>query len=111
MASAQYNNLTTYKTLNSIGISTGAIGTSVSSDTTKLQFDEDAFLEALQNNTSEVQALLQNFVENLETQVKKVNDTTEGYFAVKTKSIDKQISILDDTIDRKNYHLKLMKQT
>lgn len=106
MASAQYNNLTTYKTLNSIGISTGAIGTSVSSDTTKLQFDEDAFLEALQNNTSEVQALLQNFVENLETQVKKVNDTTEGYFAVKTKSIDKQISILDDTIDRKKLSLE-----
>lgn len=106
MASMQYNNLSTYKSLSSIGISTGSIGTSVSSDTTKLQFDEDTFLEALQNNPSEVQSLLQNFVASLETQVKKVNDSTEGYFAVKTKSIDKQISTLNDTIDRKKLSLE-----
>ena len=42
----------------------------------------------------------------METQVKKVNDTTEGYFAVKTKSINKQISTLNDTIDRKKLSLK-----
>lgn len=106
MASLQYKNLQEYKTLSTIGISTGDIGTSVSSDTTKLQFDENTFLEALQNNPSEVQSLLQNFVENLETQVKKVNDTTEGYFAVKTKSIDKQISTLNDTIDRKKLSIE-----
>lgn len=106
MASMQYNNLSTYKTLSSIGISTGSIGASVSSDTTKLQFDEDTFLEAFQNNPSEVQSLLQNFVTSLETQVKKVNDSTEGYFAVKTKSIDKQISILNDNIDRKKLSLE-----
>lgn len=106
LASVQYNNLSTYKTLNSIGISTGAIGTSVSADTSKLKLNEDEFLKALEENPSEVQSLLQNFVEQMETQVKKVNDTTEGYFAVKTKSIDKQISTLNDTIDRKKLSLK-----
>ena len=106
LASVQYNNLSTYKTLNSIGISTGAIGTSVSADTSKLKLNEDEFLKALKENPSEVQSLLQNFVEQMETQVKKVNDTTEGYFAVKTKSIDKQISTLNDTIDRKKLSLK-----
>lgn len=106
LASIQYNNLSTYKTLNSIGISTGAIGTSVSADTSKLKLNEDEFLKALEENPSEVQSLLQNFVEQMETQVKKVNDTTEGYFAVKTKSIDKQISTLNDKIDRKKLSLK-----
>ena len=106
LASVQYNNLSTYKTLNSIGISTGAIGTSVSADTSKLKLNEDEFLKALEENPSEVQSLLQNFVEQMDTQVKKVNDTTEGYFAVKTKSIDKQISTLNDTIDRKKLSLK-----
>ena len=106
IASMQYNNLSTYKTLNSIGISTGSIGASISSDTTKLQLDEDAFLDALKNNPSEVQSLLQNFVENLEIQIKKVNDSTQGYFAVKTKSIDDQISTLNDTIDRKKLSLE-----
>lgn len=106
LASVQYNNLSTYKTLNSIGISTGAIGTSVSADTSKLKLNEDEFLKALEENPSEVQSLLQNFVEQMETQVKKVNDTTEGYFAVKTKSINKQISTLNDTIDRKKLSLK-----
>lgn len=106
MASVSYNDIPTYKTLRQIGISTGAVGTSVSSDTTKLKFDEDEFLKALEENPSEVQSLLQNFVEQMETQVKKVNDTTEGYFAVKTKSIDKQISTLNDTIDRKKLSLK-----
>ena len=107
IASMQYNNLSTYKTLNSIGISTGSIGASISSDTTKLQLDEDAFLDALKNNPSEVQSLLQNFVENLEIQIKKVNDSTQGYFAVKTKSIDDQISTLNDTIDRKKLSLEI----
>lgn len=106
LASIQYNNLSTYKTLNLIGISTGAIGTSVSADTSKLKLNEDEFLKALEENPSEVQSLLQNFVEQMETQVKKVNDTTEGYFAVKTKSINKQISTLNDTIDRKKLSLK-----
>lgn len=106
MASVSYNDIPTYKTLRQIGISTGAVGTSVSSDTTKLKFDEDEFSKALEENPSEVQSLLQNFVEQMETQVKKVNDTTEGYFAVKTKSINKQISTLNDTIDRKKLSLK-----
>lgn len=110
LASIQYNNLSTYKTLNSIGISTGAIGTSVSADTSKLKLNEDEFLKALEENPSEVQSLLQNFVEQMETQVKKVNDTTEGYFAVKTKSINKQISTLNDTIDRKKLSLKAYKE-
>ena len=106
MASVSYNDIPTYKTLRQIGISTGAVGTSVSSDTTKLKFDEDEFSKALEENPSEVQSLLQNFVEQMETQVKKVNDSTEGYFAIKTKSIDKQISTLNDTIDRKKLSLK-----
>lgn len=106
MASVYYNDIPTYKTLRQIGISTGAVGTSVSSDTSKLKLNEDEFLKALEENPSEVQSLLQNFVEQMETQVKKVNDTTEGYFAVKTKSIDKQISTLNDTIDRKKLSLK-----
>lgn len=106
MASVSYNDIPTYKTLRQIGISTGAVGTSVSSDTTKLKFDEDEFSKALEKNPSEVQSLLQNFVEQMETQVKKVNDTTEGYFAIKTKSIDKQISTLNDKIDRKKLSLK-----
>ena len=71
-----------------------------------MQFDEDVFLEALEENPSEVQTLLQNFVENLETQVKKVNDTTEGYFAIKTQSINKQIRTLDETIERKKMSLE-----
>lgn len=105
--------LSSYNSLGMIGISTGDIGTSIEEDTNAFEFDKDAFLEALQENPSEVKALLigdndlgvTGILQNLESKLESSLDPVNGYFAAREDSFDSQISTLDDTITREQERL------
>lgn len=106
LASSSYEDQTTYKTLSSIGISTGKAGASVSSDTTSLVIDETAFLEALENDPNEVKSLIIAFATEVDEITGKMTDSTDGYFKTKMDSIDDQITRLDEQIERKTLSLE-----
>lgn len=98
--------LSTYDSLAMIGITTGSVGTSVSTSTKNLTFDEDKFIAALQDNPDEVKKLLigdtstntKGILQQLEEQVENALDPSTGYFASRKSSIDASISALDKSI-------------
>ena len=93
-------NLSTYKSLPSIGISTGAVGASISSDTSHLQLNSSTFLDALQNNPYEVQTLLigdptkgvTGVLQSLNAMLTGELDPVNGYFTSTTAGLNAQIS-------------------
>ncbi len=104
-----------YKTLSSIGISTGKVGTAVDTATNSLVLDEDTFLKALATDPAAVKELLlgssskgtTGFVGELKIQVDGALDSTNGYFSSKIKSFESQIDRYDKTIERKTRSLEL----
>ncbi len=109
-----------YKTLASIGITTGKVGsTTTSSDTNKLQIDTDKLTKALQENPSAVQELLignsdedtDGVLTKMETTIEKALDSTNGYFVKRATSFDKQISRLDQKVDRMTASLEVYEET
>lgn len=104
-----YSDNTTYKTLASIGITTGKVGTSTDANTDQLQIDKTKFLEALKSNPEEVKKLLigdpksdtTGIIGGLETTVEGSLDNHYGYFSTTEDSVDNQVKTLKDRIDRK----------
>jgi len=88
-----------FKTLAALGISTGAVGSLVSANTDKLQFDEEKFKKALTENPEAVKTLLvgdrgnAGVMGKLETIVKNATDSSNGYFAARGKSFDTEIKL------------------
>lgn len=111
IATSKVENDGIYKNLSSIGITTGKVGTSVSSDTNKLVLDESAFKEALEKDPNSVQELLISMTKTLEAQTKKLTDPTEGYFVTKSDSISKQITRLEEDITQKQKSLSSYEST
>jgi len=113
MATDMVDGLSTYNSFGMIGISTGEIGTSIEEGTKALEFDKDAFMEALKENPNEVKALLigdsnsgvTGIFENLEIKVENSLDPVNGYFAAREDSLDNLISSLDSTILREQERL------
>lgn len=109
LVSEPYPDNTTYKTLSSIGITTGKAGSSTSANTDQLQIDKDKFLAALAANPEEVKKLLvgdttdgtSGVVGNLESVVEGSLDDDYGYFATIEDSIASQVKTLNDRITRK----------
>lgn len=102
-----------YKTLASIGISTGAIGTSVDADTNKLTLDTATLEKALAQDPDAVKKLLlgDGTTSNsgiLSQMEDKLNTSLglNGYFAKRIDSYSKQINNYNDKIDRMNLALK-----
>lgn len=93
-----------YKTLSSIGISTGAIGASTSANTNKLIIDTDALSKALSSNPDAVKNLLvgngtnDGILDKLKTVVDNATDSTDGYFVTRESSYEKQTSRLNNKI-------------
>lgn len=93
-----------YKTLSSIGISTGAIGASTSANTNKLIIDTDALSKALSSNPDAVKNLLvgngtnDGILDKLKTVVNNATNSTDGYFVTRESSYEKQTSRLNTKI-------------
>lgn len=95
-----------YKLLSEIGISTGqADKNNLSSDITTLEFDEDKFLKALEENPESVEAILAgengifNMMENTVEQSLKAN---VGFFDVKQSTLDSDITKMERKITKQN---------
>jgi flagellar hook-associated protein 2 len=113
MATDMVGGLSTYNSLGAIGITTGKVGTSVEVSTNTLQFDEKKFLEALQENPSEVKALLigdkslgiTGIFEKLEKKVESALEPINGYFAARESSLNSSIASIDKAITREQERL------
>ena len=98
-----------YKTLASIGITTGAFGTSVEADTNSFKVDESTLRKALEENPDAVRELLvgdfskgtTGLVQKLQTTVNHALNTENGYFATRLESLDSQMKNLNDKISLK----------
>ena len=100
-----------YKTLASIGITTGDVGTSVDANTYKLIFNATKFQEALTANPDAVKKLLigdsttDGVLTKLSTNADNTLDPVNGYFVTRNNTISGQISDLQDSIDKKTTEL------
>lgn len=95
-----------YKTLASIGITTGAFTTDTSANTNQLQVDKDKLAKALQDNPDAVMKLLvgdsangvDGVLTKLETVLNNSLDPQSGYFVKRSASMDKEISDLNNKV-------------
>lgn len=91
-----------YKTLASIGITTGAVSTDTSSTTRKLVIDSDKLKEAITTNADAVKTLLvgdgtnEGVLDKVGTIVDNSLNETTGYFVTREKSFEKQADRLTD---------------
>jgi flagellar hook-associated protein 2 len=106
--SSQYNSLA------SIGVTTGAVGASVSANTNNLTVDKEKFLKALNDNPEDVKALLigdksrgiTGIMQTLKTQTESSLDPVNGYFKARSNSFDSQMSDIAASIKKKNEYLE-----
>jgi len=95
-----------FKTLASIGITTGKIGTPTSANTDKLTIDGTALEAALKSNPEEVKNLLvgdsstgtQGVLSKLETVVSAATNSVTGYFTKREASYDTQVARLNNKV-------------
>ena len=118
-SSSNASNGGVYKLLADIGISTGkADSSNLSSDVSTLKFDESAFLKALEENPDSVEAILagENGVLTLmENTVEMSLKASVGFFDVKQKTLDSDITNMEDKIKKQetsvsNYRAQLEKK-
>lgn len=96
----------TYKSLASIGITTGAIGTDVKADTTQLKIDTAKLTAALQNDPDAVKTLLlgnntlktNGAFTKIETGLDNTLNSVNGYFAAREGSYEKQVTNLNTKV-------------
>lgn len=102
-----------YKHLAQIGISTGkADGTNLSTDTSKLIFDEEAFKKALEEDPASVEAILageNGVLSMMENTVEMSLKASVGFFDVKQSSLDKDITKQEDKISRQQSKISTYK--
>ena len=107
------SNSGTYRMLSQIGISTAAAdGSNLSIDTDTLQFDEDAFLQALEEDPASVEALLGNdtgILAQMENAVEMSLNAVSGFFDVKTTSLDKEITKTEEKIKKQQEQISTYK--
>lgn len=95
-----------YKTLASIGITTGAIGTSVNDDTNKLIINTEKLTAALEDNPDAVKKLLvgdstsNGVLNKIQTVLENATDATKGYFTTREDSYEKKIGRLNDKVEK-----------
>lgn len=103
-ASSSIGGEETYKTLASIGITTGAVSTDTSAKTNTLKIDSTKLADALKTNPDAVKTLLagdtdtEGILEQMGTVVDNALDTTKGYFVKRDKSYTSQVSRLNDKV-------------
>lgn len=114
-----------YKTLASIGVTSGVIGTDVKANTNKLVIDEKALTTALTDNPDAVKKLLlgetttvngtttttDGVLTKLQTVVNNSTNVINGYFVKRESSYEDQVTHLNDKITRMNSDLKAYQKT
>lgn len=98
----------TYKNLASIGITTGAIGTSTDADTTQLKVDSTKLTEALKNDPTAVMNLLvgnnalktNGAFTKIATGLDNSLNASTGYFATQEKSFEGQVKSLNSKVTK-----------
>ena len=103
-----------YKSLADIGVTTGAVGAGVDSDTSQLVIDEEKFMAAFEANPDAVKELLvgstekgtTGLMQELKTALKPALDSQGGYFAARNTSLNNEISNLTTNIEKKNAQLE-----
>ena len=102
-----------YKLLSQLGISTGkADGSSLAEDTTSLQFDESAFLKALEEDPESVKSILageNGILQMMENTVEMALSATTGYFDVTQKTFDSDIKKMEEKITKQNQKIETYK--
>ncbi len=102
-----------YKTLASIGITTGAVGASVEADTNQFQIDKDKLVEALKTDPQAVKDLLvgntekgiTGIVQNVQDIVNNALDAEKGFFTNRETTLTSQISNITARIETKTSQL------
>lgn len=119
LATASVAGLDGYKTLASIGITSGAIGTSVKTSTSALTIDTTALTAALTKDPNAVKALLvgtstttknedgtttttktAGVLSKMETVVENATNSVDGYFVNREDNYEGQVSNLEKTKDK-----------
>lgn len=102
-----------YKLLSQIGISTGkADGNNLSTNTSSLQFDEAAFLKAMEEDPESVEAILagENGVFNLMENIVEMSlKASVGFFDVKQTTLDSDIKNMESKITKQNSKIQTYK--
>ena len=95
-----------YKLLSEIGISVaGADSSNLNSDTNSLSFDEEKFMQALEENPDSVKAILagdNSILASMESTLEVSLQAVSGFFDVKTATIDSNIKKTNEKITKKN---------
>ena len=102
-----------YKTLASIGITTGKVGASIDADTNKFQIDKDKLVEALKNDPQAVKDLLignkeegiTGIVQKVQDVINDALDSEHGFFTNRENTLTSQISNITARIETKTSQL------
>lgn len=93
-----------YKMLSEIGISTAeADGKNLSTDTNKLELDEEKLLKALQENPDSVKEILagkDGVLSRMEDTVEQALKATAGFFDIKQTTLDSDIKKMESKITK-----------
>ena len=93
-----------YKLLSEIGISTAkADGNNLSTDTNTLEFDEEKFLKALEENPDSVKAILtgdNGVLTKMEDAIEQSLAATTGFFDIKSSTYDSDIKKMQQKITK-----------
>ena len=102
-----------YKLLADLGISTGdADGNNISTDTSKLKFNEEKFLQALQENPDSVKSILAGdtgIMNMMESSIEQSLKASVGYFDVKTATLDSEMKKTNEKITRQSTNISAYK--
>jgi len=94
-----------FRLLSQIGVSTMQTnsGDNLSTDTNKLEFDEDAFLQALEEDPASLEALIGEdggILGMMESAIETSLKAVSGYFDVKQSTLDKDITKAQEKIKK-----------
>ena len=94
-----------YRLLSQLGISTTKAngGDNLSTDTNKLEFDEDTFLQALEEDPGSLEALIGNETGTLglmESAIETSLKAVSGFFDVKQSTLDSEITKAESKVKR-----------
>ena len=99
-----------FRLLSQIGISTGeADGNNLSDTTYTLEFDEDTFLKALEEDPESVQSLLageNGILTMMENTVEQSLKASIGFFDIKQSTLDSDITKMEEKITTQNKRIE-----
>ena len=99
-----------YKTLSSIGITTGEVGASVDAETNQFQIDKDKLIDALNNDPNAVKSLLvgdselgiTGIFQQIQDITERALDVEKGFFQARETTLSSQMNNITARIDTKN---------